>query len=192
MKKIEKLTVAEKLLNMSRSELLKEMNTLYLNNTKLAEEMGVLRNETEIMRQSFIRTKSDVSKLFNLQSSTTRTDARQDSSLNTLDRKVSALSVVRLVGSGLSYRGRVEIYHQGIWGTVCNDYFDSKDAKVVCKMLGYVNGGVSSTKYGQGTGKIWLDDLSCTGTEPSLFHCAHNGWGAHNCNHGEDVMMYCY
>jgi len=42
-----------------------------------------------------------------------------------------------------------------------------------------------------GSGQIWLDDVQCTGYEHSLAECRHNGWGVHNCNHGEDVLIIC-
>jgi len=49
---------------------------------------------------------------------------------------VSLLLTVRLVGSGLQYEGRLEVFYNGIWGTVCDDYFDNVDATVACKSLG--------------------------------------------------------
>ena len=42
-----------------------------------------------------------------------------------------------------------------------------------------------------GSGLIWLDDLECDGDEMSLFDCGHLGWGAHNCDHSEDVAVTC-
>jgi Scavenger receptor cysteine-rich domain len=46
---------------------------------------------------------------------------------------------IRLMnGNSVStYFGRVEVFYNGQWGSVCDDYFDSRDAAVVCSMLGY-------------------------------------------------------
>jgi len=49
---------------------------------------------------------------------------------------VLLLLTVRLVGSGLPYEGRLEVYYNGTWGTVCEYYFHDNSATVVCKSLG--------------------------------------------------------
>ena len=45
--------------------------------------------------------------------------------------------MVRLSDGDRFFNGRVEVLHDGIWGTVCNDGFTVQNAKVVCKQLGY-------------------------------------------------------
>ena len=46
---------------------------------------------------------------------------------------------IRLHGTSYTYYGRLEVYCNGQWGTVCDDTFDSTDARVVCRQLGYSN-----------------------------------------------------
>ncbi|KAH3740283.1 hypothetical protein DPMN_046985 [Dreissena polymorpha] len=91
---------------------------------------------------------------------------------------------MHLVGGPSSYEGRVEVYFNGIWGTVCDDGFDNRGAAVVCNMLNLPRDGAY---YGQGTGTIWLDDVRCLGNENDIDRCPHSAWGTHNCRHGEDV-----
>ena len=88
----------------------------------------------------------------------------------------------------------MEVYHNGEWGTVCDDGWDLNDAQVVCHELGYSN--VISVKhnafYGQGNDKkIWLDHLNCVGTEWTIGNCLHNGWNARYCNHHQDAGVRC-
>ena len=45
--------------------------------------------------------------------------------------------------------------------------------------------------FGAGNGKIWLDDVSCSGIESSLLDCANRGIGVHNCGHYDDAGVEC-
>ncbi|NXK87871.1 MARCO protein, partial [Formicarius rufipectus] len=97
-------------------------------------------------------------------------------------------SFIRLVGG--SRRGRVEIFHQGVWGTVCDDNWTIREAGVVCRMLGFSRAVAHFTAAG-GTGQIWLDDVHCSGSESSIVDCTKRDWGTHNCNHNEDAGVEC-
>lgn len=100
---------------------------------------------------------------------------------------------LRLVNGTDRCSGRVEIWHDGQWGTVCDDDWDIKDAKVVCRAMdcGTPQMATTSSFYGQGEGVIWLDDVNCNGNESSLEHCQHPSFGENNCGHSEDAGVIC-
>ena len=47
------------------------------------------------------------------------------------------------------------------------------------------------SRFGMGSGPILLDDVSCTGKEPSLLLCNRREWLRHDCTHSEDVNIAC-
>ena len=88
----------------------------------------------------------------------------------------------------------MEVFHDGEWGTVCDDDWDGNDAALVCAFLGiagFSEAVVSSSVFGEGSGTIWMDNVDCAGDEGSIERCSRNEWGVHNCGHDEDAGVRC-
>ena len=98
-----------------------------------------------------------------------------------------------MVGGATDNEGRVEVYHNGTWGTVCDDDWDITDANVVCRQLNYsrATSAPGLAHFGEGSGPILYDNMACNGTEARLADCSHLGIGIHDCTHGEDAAVVC-
>ncbi|XP_052086629.1 scavenger receptor cysteine-rich domain superfamily protein-like [Mytilus californianus] len=104
---------------------------------------------------------------------------------------------VRLAGGGGPWEGRIEVFHNGVWGTVCDTGFGNEAAGVVCRMLGFLDGMNTAILYknawfGQGNGVSFDLQTECSGKESKIFFCPlKNTFGKQNCQHTEDVGVQC-
>ena len=99
---------------------------------------------------------------------------------------------LRLLDGTGERNGRVEVFHSGQWGTVCDDFWDDVDASVACRQLGFDDGVEAAfATFPVGVDPIWMDNLMCSGAEARLVDCPFNGFGAHNCVHVEDAGLHC-
>ena len=99
-------------------------------------------------------------------------------------------STIRLVGGTSQYEGRVEVYRNRQWQTVCDDSWDINEAQVVCRQLGY-GSAVSALRnayFGRGSGAQWDVNWYCSGSESSLQSCRTS---SAICSHSEDASVRC-
>ena len=99
---------------------------------------------------------------------------------------------VRLSNGDNGRSGRVEMYINGQWGTVCDDGWDAGSSAVVCRQLGLGSAGILRRYNTVPTiFPIILDEVRCDGNEANILACPHLRLNKHNCNHGEDVGVIC-
>ena len=101
---------------------------------------------------------------------------------------------VRL-SDGTNTSGRVELFFNGRWGTVCNKKFNELSGQVVCRQLnlGSISRIANPGEFpaGQSDQPVWLDEVCCTGNEEWLSACPNSGYGSNDCGHNEDVAIVC-
>ena len=111
-----------------------------------------------------------------------------------------AEGAIRLADGDGPNHGRVEIFFDGVWGTVCDDgwnpIIDGEDrarrnGEVVCRQLGLAGLAELDDAVPEGEEPTWLDDVECEGNEARLADCPAAPRGDENCGHFEDVGIRC-
>ena len=103
---------------------------------------------------------------------------------------LSAGGTLRLYGGGTSF-GTLQIYHNGIWKSICDNGWGREESTVACRQLGftkYLSYRSRKTNYNG----YWLDNVVCAGNEKKITNCQNNGWGNHNCGSSEGIFLTCY
>ena len=113
----------------------------------------------------------------------------------------TSVVTLRLVNGSKPSEGRVEVLHNGVWGTVCSRRADFYVAQVVCRQLGYrVTIGIKTNAYfGEGSGPVWMEPrYGCSLRKriaKTLPDCIKPrripNWGRTKCNHSQDLGVVC-
>ena len=98
----------------------------------------------------------------------------------------------RLAGGPSCNEGNVELRRDGgAWGVVCDDFWGTPDANVVCQSLGFRSGSpTSGSRYGRSE-YFYMDGVYCGGSETHLMNCRYLGWGRHDCDAGQVAGAQC-
>ena len=90
-------------------------------------------------------------------------------------------------------QGILMVKHMNVWGTVCDDAFETIDAEAACKTLGFTGGSRTNQDPGFSESEvpILMDDVNCASSSTNFLTCEHPGWGKENCGHSEDVLLTC-
>ena len=98
---------------------------------------------------------------------------------------------VRLVGSDDPMAGRVEIFVNNQWGTLCDDFLDFEVANIICLQLSYTYAMMAypMAYFGEGTGPTFGFD-SCPVNASTIQECTKIE-DKKDCYHFEDSGVVC-
>ena len=97
-----------------------------------------------------------------------------------LQLKQGALRMIDKIDTQSSdiYSGRLEVYINGTWGTICSDRWTINEANVACRQMGFMRATPEDWFYRDtssvSTEKVLLDHANCTGDESHLLDCIHS------------------
>ena len=75
----------------------------------------------------------------------------------------------------ISTEGRLEVYHNLVWGSIVDADWNITDATVACRQLGFLGAvkAYSKGEFGNGNGPVYMRDVKCLGTEITLLDCMY-------------------
>ncbi|CAI8023577.1 Neurotrypsin, partial [Geodia barretti] len=126
--------------------------------------------------------------------STQNISAQQDIGVHCQQGNQAREGEIRLVEGDSPWEGRVEIHLSREWGTISDaEYYDSREATVVCRQLGYNFYNARSyccARFGEGSGQIKSRYISCKGIEHRITNCSYNTH-LHQEDHSDDWSVSC-
>jgi len=190
-------------INALRSELMKLRRKVSTNEEKISTNTGKISTNTGKISTNTGKISTHTGQISSNSGSINTNAGNINKKLNKASFNTGGIRLVDSSGN-INYRaGRLEIRRDNVWGTVCDDgsgegntQADHHIGEVVCHMLGFKRADgytTSKSSYGQVNvpSKTWLDNVKCTGNEETIYECTHAGWGTENCDHSEDVGVYC-
>ena len=136
-----------------------------------------------------------------------------------MDQSASCtLGDVRLMNGTSELEGRVEVCFGNLWGTICHNSWDNRDAGVICKQLFnsssfgklhvlpqqlailqftcfvvYLGGhAINGSSFGSGDGPIVIQNINCNGNETSLTDCSTITSTTSPCNDSTVAGLECF
>ncbi|XP_018427288.1 PREDICTED: deleted in malignant brain tumors 1 protein-like [Nanorana parkeri] len=105
----------------------------------------------------------------------------------------SEFTDLRLVGGARECQGRLEVFYNGSWGSVCSNLMSSHAVSVICQQLNCGTSGQLENPftYGSGGAPYWLDLIDCRSRDGSLGECPSAPWGENECGAGEVAQITC-
>lgn len=111
------------------------------------------------------------------------------------------ITTLRLVNGSKPSEGRLEVLHNGQWGTVCDRQATFGIARIACRELGYREAVEIKTGafFGEGSGPVWMEPRYACDKRPirikTLSDCLEvpriPGWGETDCTHSTDLGVVC-
>ncbi|PIO31175.1 hypothetical protein AB205_0068460, partial [Aquarana catesbeiana] len=102
---------------------------------------------------------------------------------------MQSTSGIHLVGGKNSLEGIVEVDYQGFRGNICPKHWSNKDAKVVCRQLGFQGPAIATRIFGEDTVLSAISSVNCNGSEAVLENCNMKNSGT--CDTKERAGVIC-